>query len=118
MDKMNKDCYTCRYQNYQMNKHLCCLCYGAGLWKPKEKEDKFFDELKCEIERARIKHPGNELLMVALMEEVGELAQALVDESKERIYEEALHVATVAVRIAVEGDATIERIRYQSQCVD
>jgi len=59
-----------------------------------------------EIERCRMKFPGNRFLLVALVEEVGELAEALVSGTKEEIVKEAVQVACVAVRIAEEGDAT------------
>lgn len=68
-------------------------------------------DVSCEITRARNKFPTNELLMVALAEEVGELAKALMDESPDSIYAEAIQVACVAIRIATEGDSTIEEWR-------
>jgi len=62
-----------------------------------------------EISRARKKHPGNAHLLVALMEEVGELAKShLENESPERIWSEAKQVACVAARIAVESDRDFE----------
>lgn len=64
------------------------------------------DDIEDEIERARAKHPDPAHLTVALMEEVGELAQAeLQGQSRERIREEAVQVIAVAVRIIQEGDA-------------
>lgn len=70
----------------------------------------FFDvaskELFDEIKRARAKFPDNKHLLAALMEEVGELAQALADNhGKQRVREEAIQVACVAIRIATEGDS-------------
>lgn len=63
-------------------------------------------KIRAELIRARTKFPGNEKLTVALMEEVGELAQALLqDKPREEIVKEAVQVACVAVRIAEEGDA-------------
>lgn len=60
----------------------------------------------AEVARARFKHRGNENLCVALTEEVGELAQALLDHGNgERAREEAVQVACVAIRIIEEGDA-------------
>jgi len=72
---------------------------------------KFLRDTSNEVNRAREKFPKNDLLMVALTEEVGELAKALLDESPERIYAEAVQVACVAARIATEGDCTIEAWR-------
>jgi hypothetical protein len=65
----------------------------------------FVGELIQEVERARTKHPGGKHLTVALMEEVGELAKALLEnEGSDRVREEAIQVACVALRIATEGD--------------
>lgn len=69
------------------------------------------DRLVAEILRARTKFPGNALLLAALTEEVGELAQALLQrQGPERVTAEALQVATVALRIAEEGDATFANL--------
>lgn len=66
----------------------------------------FLSAVDAEITRARQKHPGNAHLMVALIEEVGELGKALLEkESPNRVYAEAVQVACVAARIATEGDA-------------
>lgn len=62
-------------------------------------------EIWREVESARTKHPGNEHLLAALMEEVGELAKALLDcEPWHRVEAEAVQVACVAIRIATEGE--------------
>lgn len=65
--------------------------------------------LTQEVARARQKHPGNLHLFVALTEEVGELAKALLEgrPRKER-NAEAIQVATVALRIVEEGDADFD----------
>jgi hypothetical protein len=69
-----------------------------------------------ELEYARSKFPGSDHLMVALTEEVGETAKAMLDsrvlEQDPRIdarliRAEALQVAVVALRIFEEGDPTI-----------
>ncbi len=65
-----------------------------------------------ELKRARRLHPGREQLTVALMEEVGELAQALLQGKRRTwIVAEALQVAVVAIRIAEEGDGSFDRWR-------
>lgn len=64
------------------------------------------DELRAELARGRAKFPGNRLLLPALVEEVGELCAALVDGNREAVRREAIQVATVAIWIAEEGDAT------------
>lgn len=70
----------------------------------------FFLEAEREFFRARAKFPpaGN---LVALIEEVGELAKALQEESPERVAEEAVQVAAMAARLALEMDPTLNGIR-------
>ncbi len=69
------------------------------------------DAISDEVMRARLKFPGNRFLLAALVEEVGELAKAMLqNEGKERIEREAIQVAAVAVRILEEGDATFADI--------
>jgi NTP pyrophosphatase (non-canonical NTP hydrolase) len=65
------------------------------------------DDLQAEIIRARTKFPGGRFLLAALMEEVGELAQALLQRKPpSEIIKESLQVACVAIRIAEEGEST------------
>lgn len=71
----------------------------------------FAADLDAEIKRAKAKHPTNEAMTAALSEECGEVARALVDESKERVYEECVQVACVAYRITEGGDASLEDYR-------
>lgn len=63
-------------------------------------------ELQAELARRRAKFPGNRLLIPALVEEVGELVDALLDGDRNAVRLEAIQVAAVAIRIAEEGDAT------------
>lgn len=66
--------------------------------------------LYAELRRAREKFPGNEHLLGALMEEVGELSTALLEkQGAQRVFEEAVQVACVALRIATEGDADYQK---------
>lgn len=62
-----------------------------------------------ELKAAREKFPSSAKSMCALTEEVGELAKALLDESGQRVYEEAIQVAVMAIRVATEGDASLGR---------
>lgn len=63
-------------------------------------------DLANEIISARLQFPKNAHMQAALVEEVGELAQAyLKGEPIEAIRKEALQVACVAMRIYEEGDA-------------
>jgi hypothetical protein len=67
--------------------------------------------LEYEMTNAKTKFPSNKHLTVALMEEVGELAQAqLQGLDKQRIVNEAIQVATTAIRIIEDGDADLEEI--------
>lgn len=66
-------------------------------------------KLCAEIHRARAKFPHNRHLLAALTEEVGELAQAMLQGGNcQRQREEALQVACVALRIYEEGDSTFK----------
>lgn len=69
-------------------------------------ETKFFIEsVHEELNKATRKFPWPNPNLAALMEEVGELAQAfLQDKPFEEIYKEAVQVATMAARCAIEGD--------------
>lgn len=54
-----------------------------------------------------MKFPPPNPNLIALVEEVGEVAKALLDESPLRVKEEAIQVAAVALRIVLEGDPTL-----------
>ncbi len=74
-----------------------------------ESTERFLEEVGLELERARTKFPSSNLVLAALMEEVGELAQAMLKVraghwSAVRVYEEAVQVAAMACRVATEGD--------------
>lgn len=61
--------------------------------------------IRAEIQRARAKFSSPEHLLAALVEEVGELAQALLESGNSgRSRAEAIQCACVAVRIIEEGD--------------
>lgn len=64
----------------------------------------WFNEVDAEIARAQAKFPGNQLATIALMEEVGELAKAVLDEPSERARAESVQVACMAYLVAVKGD--------------
>lgn len=69
--------------------------------------DETVKALAAELCRARAKFPGNRHMLAALTEEVGELAQALLQgKPRAEIVKEALQVACVAVRLIEEGDAS------------
>ncbi len=65
----------------------------------------FFEAATMETVIAVKKFPQPNQNLAALMEEVGELAQAFLQgEEPYRIYAEAKQVAAMACRIALEGD--------------
>lgn len=66
--------------------------------------------VSAEVARARILFPGNKQQLAALVEEVGELAQALIDHDRGKataddIQKEAVQVAAMAIRLLEEGSA-------------
>lgn len=76
--------------------------------------DGFLDAVRREYERATSKFVSSEASAVALMEEVGEVAKALLDESSQRVRDEAVQVAVMAARIALQGDPTLGAYRQRS----
>lgn len=69
---------------------------------------------RAEVERGTNMYPNPDGLLAALMEEVGELARALMSQTKNRVREEAIQVAALALRIALEGDPTLNKIRERN----
>ncbi len=69
-----------------------------------------FTMIRDELVAARKAFPENTHKLAALMEEVGELAQAMMHHDRKlgtsavEVLREAIQVACMAVRIAVEGD--------------
>lgn len=68
-------------------------------------------DINNELMRARDKFPMPNPTFVALVEEVGELAEALLkckagfpDRGSRAVYKEAVQVAVMAIRIMEEGD--------------
>lgn len=68
-----------------------------------------------EIERARLLFPNPDGMMVALAEETGETAKALLGKELPEVYKEAAQVACVATRLAVEGDPTQDPHRSRNK---
>ena len=70
----------------------------------------------AEVIKARLKFPGNRHMLAALTEEVGELAQALLQgKPRDEIEREAIQVACVALRIIEEGDASFSDLSPEEQ---
>ena len=78
------------------------------------------DDIKEEIKGAQAKFPGNKHRLAALVEEVGELHQAMLqhdhdgESTSQDIYKEAIQVAAMAIRIAIEGDAAFSYVLTQN----
>ena len=91
-----------------------CLCQNVcdraheRLWSPTGLTVR---QIWDELASARRVFPENEHMLAALVEKVGELAQALIDHSRgsktaPELYKEAIQVACMAIRVATEGDAS------------
>lgn len=74
---------------------------------------RFLHDVGVEVSKARAKFPSAAGSMCALTEEVGELAKAMMDEPRWRVYAEAVQVAAMAARTCLEGDATLNAIRQK-----
>lgn len=79
----------------------------------------FLDKVQGEVVRARGKFPAPNLCFAALVEEVGELAQAMLKNAAnvpgfgaQEVYDEAVQVAAMALRCAVDGDPSFFAIPY------
>lgn len=108
-------------------------------------DEEFVKAVEAEILRARTKFPDSTCSLAALMEEVGELANALLEEQfaikrhmevlpllgninesggaayqvhrdiahqfRERVFMEAVQVAVMAQRVAIDGDRSLALIQ-------
>ena len=76
------------------------------------KEDCLFCvDILRELTRAREKFPESEGSFTALVEEVGELAKAILDEPLRNVRAEAVQVAAMAIRVVLDGDSTLDKYR-------
>lgn len=80
-------------------------------------DEDMFAAIRRELVKARAKFPETQLATIALMEEVGELAQAQLyckagRCAESNIINEAVQVAAMAIRIAVEGDESVWASTY------
>lgn len=73
--------------------------------------DSFLGEVRVEIVRARSKFPGDRIMTIALAEEFGELAKAILDEPAANVRKEAVQTATMAARVVLDGDGSVAEWR-------
>lgn len=71
----------------------------------------FLANVEEELARAVAKFPQPNASLAALTEEVGELAKAMMEEPRDRVWKEAVQVAAMAARCAIEGDPTLAEVR-------
>ena len=101
-------CRACKHRRDEHPYANACVHGGCECqeWHGLCATDSTEAALNAELIRARSKFPGNAKLLAALMEEVGELAQSMLQgKPLAEIRREAIQVACVAVRIAEEGDS-------------
>ena len=86
-------------------------------------DEAFVNDLLAEVSRARARFPAaSNPTLAALTEEVGELAKALlhIREGKSTtwwdVYDEAIQVAAMALRVATEGDAILGVVPNEELC--
>lgn len=60
-----------------------------------------------ELKKAKKKHPGNALRLVAVGEEFGEVCKAVLDEPWQNVYKECAQLSSTSLRLAVEGDSCV-----------
>lgn len=77
------------------------------------KEQEVMNEILAELTRAREKFPGKNVTFAALVEEVGEVATAIFEESRGNVRKEAIQVAVMACRLILDGDETYEPWRKE-----
>ena len=84
--------------------------------------DRFLTDVAEAIPGAMERFPQPNPVIAALAEEVGEAAQAAlhIREGKSndwwRVYDEAVQVAVLAARLAIEGDQTVDATPTEENC--
>lgn len=71
-------------------------------------------DLESEIYRASALHPGNRMLFPALVEQIGEVAQAIQEGEADQARLECLHVACVAIRMYMQDLPYFEQLSAKS----
>ncbi len=73
--------------------------------------DAFLADVRAELIRARAKFPGDRIMTIALAEEFGELAKAILDEPAANVRKEAVQTAVMAARVVLDGDGSVAEWR-------
>lgn len=81
------------------------------------RDDEFIAAMQAEVINARIKFPSSALSFAALIEEVGELAKALLKlragkGSTDNVIAEGVQAAVMVMRLITEGDASFYAVEY------
>jgi hypothetical protein len=79
----------------------CCTCTDG----PEHPEEWWISAIRRELICARSSFPGRDRLLAAFVEEVGEVANALLENGSgtDEVRAEAVQACCVAIRIAEEG---------------
>jgi hypothetical protein len=93
-----------------INDTLAALEHGP-LGGPVDEAGHFLAEVRAELLRARVKFPGDRIMTIALAEEFGELCKAVLDEPSAKVRAEAVQTATMACRVAIDGDSSVDEWR-------
>lgn len=84
---------------------------AADLTPGDDPATRFLAAVEAELWRARSLFPGDRIMTIALAEEFGELAKAMLDESGARVWREAVQTAVMAARVAIDGDSSVDEWR-------
>lgn len=98
-------------QNLMISPAKMTKIIQAALNTFEAREASVYRAISDELRRARAKHPTSRVTNTAMIEEVGEVAKALMDEAGFRVREEAVQVAAMAVRLLLDGDTYMQMFR-------
>lgn len=73
--------------------------------------DEFLMAIKMEILRARMLYPSCEGVVAAMVEEVGEVANAYLDNTRSEIVKEGVQACAMVARLVLEGDPSLANLR-------
>lgn len=98
-------------QNLLISEANMAKLITAALDTFEAREASVYRAISDELRRARAKHPTSRVTNTAMVEEVGEVAKALMDEAGFRVREEVVQVAAMAVRLLLDGDEYMQAFR-------